>query len=277
MNPLLTPLDVKSINAINHWYDTAIESGQNAVSAAVECGKLLVIEKEDCDHGEWLEWLQINFKGTPRTAQRFMRLANASASVALTGETLTDALASISTPKPPKPAVKHDAVILPRPDARKDRPAPATASRFADSVVIDAEIVQPRSPSSIERATRGTLDMFRNPAPAPAPQDDEPLTEKESAWLAELEAIIENGISEHPEMFKDSTADIETLVVDGVKNEPPESCWTMAWNFIETLKPLRAWEERHALCDVRDACNRRLHELDKLNGKEKPNISPSTK
>ena len=47
----------------------------------------------------------------------------------------------------------------------------------------------------------------------------EPLTEKETARPAELEAIIENGIRDCPEMFDDAD-DIEPLVVDESKTEP---------------------------------------------------------
>lgn len=95
---LLSPDDVHAISAINKWYRCAVECGRDALRAAIECGKLLQAAKDDCDHGEWLPWLQANFDGTQRTAQRFMRLsANATALSHLDhGETLTDALASIA-------------------------------------------------------------------------------------------------------------------------------------------------------------------------------------
>lgn len=114
------------------------------MTAAVECGKLLLLEKEDCEHGEWLEWLNTNFDGTPRTAQRFMRIANATAAshLPMNGSNLTEALASIATPKQEKPPAKPDLVISPRKRATDEKPK-TPSSRLADSVVIDAEIMEP--------------------------------------------------------------------------------------------------------------------------------------
>lgn len=50
-----------------------------ALVAAWEAGGLLLEEKKRVRHtmgaGAWLLWLESNFQGTPRTAQRYMRLA----------------------------------------------------------------------------------------------------------------------------------------------------------------------------------------------------------
>jgi hypothetical protein len=54
-----------------------------------------------------------------------------------------------------------------------------------------------------------------------------------------------------------------------------ESCWTMAQNFIASLRPLKAWQERQALADVIHYCRERIGELDKLNGREKPEVTAS--
>lgn len=51
----------------------------SALKAAWEAGGLLIEEKKRVRHtmgpGAWLLWLESNFQGTPRTAQRYMRLA----------------------------------------------------------------------------------------------------------------------------------------------------------------------------------------------------------
>ena len=50
-----------------------------ALMAAWHAGMLLIAEKKRVRHtmgaGAWLIWLESNFHGTPRTAQRYMRLA----------------------------------------------------------------------------------------------------------------------------------------------------------------------------------------------------------
>lgn len=50
-----------------------------ALKAAWEAGRLLIEEKKRVRHtmgpGAWLLWLESSFHGTPRTAQRYMRLA----------------------------------------------------------------------------------------------------------------------------------------------------------------------------------------------------------
>ncbi len=60
---------------------------QAALTAAWQAGQLLVEEKKRVRRtmgpGSWLLWLEQNFHGTPRTAQRYMRLAQNVADVAL--------------------------------------------------------------------------------------------------------------------------------------------------------------------------------------------------
>ncbi len=50
-----------------------------ALKAAWQAGMLMIEEKKRVRHtmgpGAWLLWLESNFQGTPRTAQRYMRLA----------------------------------------------------------------------------------------------------------------------------------------------------------------------------------------------------------
>lgn len=71
---------------INHLHAEAVQhtvSSRHALEAALkaawEAGRLLIEEKKRVRHsmgpGGWLLWLGSNFHGTPRTAQRYMRLA----------------------------------------------------------------------------------------------------------------------------------------------------------------------------------------------------------
>lgn len=63
---------MKLVSASRHSLDAAL-------MAAWRAGALLIAEKQRVRHamgaGAWLIWLESNFHGTPRTAQRYMRLA----------------------------------------------------------------------------------------------------------------------------------------------------------------------------------------------------------
>lgn len=74
-----------------------------ALSAAWQAGQLLVEEKKrvrrTMGHGAWLYWLEENFEGTPRTAQRYMKLAQGVADVAfLQGMSLRQAYDRLGIP-----------------------------------------------------------------------------------------------------------------------------------------------------------------------------------
>jgi hypothetical protein len=60
---------------INHYHAKCEEAVGQAVAYAMEAGDRLAKVKDGLGHGEWLPWLEKNFKGTPRTAQAYMRVA----------------------------------------------------------------------------------------------------------------------------------------------------------------------------------------------------------
>ncbi len=85
----------------------AHRAGNTALGNALEhyhrAGVLLNGVKAELPHGTWLGWLETNFDGTPRTAQRYMRLADNW--TALEAKTtlvthLTQGLKELSNPKP---------------------------------------------------------------------------------------------------------------------------------------------------------------------------------
>ncbi len=84
---MTTATDADSIvDRINHLHAEAARNAvlsrcmlDAALKAAWEAGGLLIEEKKrvrlTMGPGAWLLWLESNFHGTPRTAQRYMRLA----------------------------------------------------------------------------------------------------------------------------------------------------------------------------------------------------------
>jgi hypothetical protein len=60
---------------INDYHAKCEAAVGQAVAYAMEAGDRLAKVKEGLGHGEWLPWLEQNFKGTPRTAQAYMRVA----------------------------------------------------------------------------------------------------------------------------------------------------------------------------------------------------------
>ena len=103
---------------INRLYEVALshsirsrESLDAALVAAWQAGHLLVAEKKRVRHSmgpsSWLLWLEANFDGTPRTAQRYMKLARRVADASfLRGMSLREAYArlGIATQKTKTPA-----------------------------------------------------------------------------------------------------------------------------------------------------------------------------
>ena len=102
------------IAEINRLHDEAtqrvIVSRQaldGALAAAWQAGQLLVAEKKrvrrSMGSGAWLLWLEANFRGTARTAQRYMKLAKSVADVAfLRGLSLRQAYARLGIATEPK-------------------------------------------------------------------------------------------------------------------------------------------------------------------------------
>ena len=78
-----------------------------ALGAAWNAGHLLVEERKRVFHtmgsGAWLLWLEANFRGTARTAQRYMRLAHSVSDVSvLQGMSLRQAYARLGIATEPK-------------------------------------------------------------------------------------------------------------------------------------------------------------------------------
>lgn len=132
----------------NQLHEMALDAGKQTLEYAFECGRVLAEVKDSLGHGEWVPWVKENFRGSTRTAQRYLRLAaNATTVSHLEAETLSEALAALATPKsPPKPKKNPD-LVAPR------TPEQPLASRYAGHVVdaeivespfvVDAEIVEP--------------------------------------------------------------------------------------------------------------------------------------
>ncbi|MGI6415342.1 MAG: DUF3102 domain-containing protein [Thermoguttaceae bacterium] len=61
------------INAHHQAAEAALNRG---LEEAHKCGELLLEAKAACPHGTWQKWLADNFRGSMRTAQCYMRIAN---------------------------------------------------------------------------------------------------------------------------------------------------------------------------------------------------------
>jgi hypothetical protein len=60
---------------INAYHDRVVESLNSGLEHARHAGELLMEAKARCPHGEWSQWLAENFRGSGRTAQGYMRVA----------------------------------------------------------------------------------------------------------------------------------------------------------------------------------------------------------
>ena len=119
----MNPEPVPSVaSEINRLYEVAVTMSAHsrktldaALVAAWQAGQLLVAEKKRVRHSmgpaSWLLWLEANFDGTPRTAQRYMKLARSVADTAfLRGMSLRqayDRLGIATEPKTPRGSLVH--------------------------------------------------------------------------------------------------------------------------------------------------------------------------
>ncbi|MEO6003430.1 MAG: hypothetical protein ABIZ04_01705 [Opitutus sp.] len=115
MNPAAVISSVAEINRLHaEAKQHAVASRRSlgaALVAAWQAGHLLMIEKkrvrQTMGGGAWLLWLEQNFRGTPRTAQRYMKLAKGVADVAfLQGMSLRQAYDRLGIPMEEKHAAE---------------------------------------------------------------------------------------------------------------------------------------------------------------------------
>jgi hypothetical protein len=83
----------------NKFHDEVEAAGTSMLVAAWNAGQTLLTAKELGEHGEWLPWLEADFHGTRRTAQRYMTLASNTTCVSDldTAQSINAALEAIRT------------------------------------------------------------------------------------------------------------------------------------------------------------------------------------
>jgi hypothetical protein len=116
MNTLTASNAVAEINRlheeVNQRAATSREILRASLEAAWQAGQLLLAEKQSVRRrmgcGAWLSWLEQHFHGTPRTAQRYMKLAHTVADLTfLRGMSLRQAYARLGIATEPKTAGKR--------------------------------------------------------------------------------------------------------------------------------------------------------------------------
>ena len=70
--------EAKKLHAEAQEAEAAVEHGQaTALDKALQCGKRLLLLKENVGHGNWLTFLEANWPELPsRTAQEYMKIAS---------------------------------------------------------------------------------------------------------------------------------------------------------------------------------------------------------
>ena len=91
------------INAHHQAAEAALNRG---LEEAHKCGELLLEAKAACPHGTWQKWLSENFRGSMRTAQCYMRIANHWAEIEAKSAdsallSIDGAVKLLAAPKPP--------------------------------------------------------------------------------------------------------------------------------------------------------------------------------
>ncbi len=74
--PALPAAPAESLaDRINAEHRAANEAAASAIEHARLAGELLLEAKASVAHGAWGAWLSVNFEGSERTAQAYMRIA----------------------------------------------------------------------------------------------------------------------------------------------------------------------------------------------------------
>jgi hypothetical protein len=90
----------------------AVECWRRTLYHAWWCGKHLWALKKQMGHGNWLDWLKRNFKGSERTARYYMRLAKGHQRPPENADiTIRDALSGLTTPKGNSKKVDPDDIL----------------------------------------------------------------------------------------------------------------------------------------------------------------------
>lgn len=103
---------------INAHHQAAEEAAFSALDHARAAGDLLIEAKTRCGHGTWSAWLVANFRGSERTAQRYMKLATGWAELEakttrVSDLSLREAVKLLEVPREAKPSPQADEVIWP--------------------------------------------------------------------------------------------------------------------------------------------------------------------
>ena len=107
---------VEEINRVHHQAEEALNEG---LAHAFRCGELLVEAKAQCEHGQWINWLEENFDGTARSAQGYMKVAGRREEIEahvkrVSHLPLREALRLTAEPKAEKDVVAADEGALPK-------------------------------------------------------------------------------------------------------------------------------------------------------------------
>ena len=109
MTTALSDQSLKTLAAkANAEHRSAISYAQQAVEHAWRAGDFLLQAKQNCQHGEWLPWLEDNFDGSQQTASDYMRLRRKYQHAGNLPDSIRQALAAPKKPKASKftPAVE---------------------------------------------------------------------------------------------------------------------------------------------------------------------------
>jgi hypothetical protein len=168
------------------------QHGRKTVQAAIDCGRYLTEIKSRLGHGQWLPWLEENWKHSDKWATQFMRLANQNCSSNLAeASSINEALRMIGeaeeaagtkrtrkAPAEPAPEVIDNRAAPPKPV--EDVPTVTKSFFDSDELLPEEPPALPKTNTLHSPATQQRIDRGADPAP-PRPVD--PFADLEDgAW-----------------------------------------------------------------------------------------------
>lgn len=173
---------------VNRFAEKCAASARRTVADAITCGIALLAMRERIPHGEWRQWLAVNFDYSARTAETYITLAsNAKRFAFEKPESIRAAMKMISDEKEaesPKPKSAHVEVV--------DPPSKDTPDHIVDANKKE-DPDQPPAPPTNRKTAKGSEKVKEADKPRTQPVVAEIVDEPEkiesdpvTEWLASL-------------------------------------------------------------------------------------------
>jgi hypothetical protein len=226
-NPLSAPENLSLATlatSISREHTLASEHAREALTHAIEAGRLLTDAKALVRHGNWLAWLKENIKFSARTTQLYIRLyvnrdrLNAQCVAHLPLRAAQRLMAETRPPEASPKVIEVDFGVL------EEAATAANSSEEAIGVLRNIALLKSQLIETEAKATKAARLVIRRersktrpaPAPRPSPASIRPMLR---AWCAD-------GLCRATDCQMDEIGDVAALMANKFGKWPDRNRWT---------------------------------------------------